>query len=45
MLPKISWYVKTFNEKNNKLLSLCIKDNDLLEKYETLGRRLKIKKY
>ena len=35
IMPKMSWYVKTFKieDKNNKLISFCIDDEKLLEKY------------
>ena len=36
MLTKISEYVKTFEEKNNKLISLRVDDEKLLEKYKTI---------
>ena len=42
ILPKVSGYVKTFKDKsedtnkNNKLMSLCIEDGKLLEKYKTI---------
>ena len=42
ILPKMSRYVKTFNDKdvnqikNNKSVSLCINDNKLFEKYKTV---------
>ena len=42
ILPKMSGYVKTFKDKsedtnkNNKLISLCIVDGKLLEKYKTI---------
>ena len=42
ILPKMSGYVKTFKDKsedtnkNNKLMSLCIEDGKLLEKYKTI---------
>ena len=41
-LPKLSGYVKTFKvkdgdkDKNNKLMSLRIDDDKLLEKYKTI---------
>ena len=33
ILPKISLYVRTFEEDNNKSMSSPIDDNKLLEKY------------
>ena len=44
VLPKMSWYVQTFNDndggkdknKNNKLMALHIDDDKLLEKYKTI---------
>ena len=42
ILPKVSGYVKTFKDKggyknkNNNLMSLCIDDDKLLEKYKTI---------
>ena len=36
ILPKMSGYVKTFKEKNNKSMSLRIDDENLLEKYEAI---------
>ena len=40
ILPKTSRYPKTFKvkdeDKNNKLMSFCIDDYELLEKYETI---------
>ena len=44
ILPKISGYVKTFEEKNNKLMSSLIDDDGLLEKCKSFGLKLKIKK-
>ena len=50
ILPKMSGYVKTFKDKdenkykNNKLMSLCIDDNELLEKYKPFELRLKTSK-
>ena len=46
ILPKISGYVKTFKKKggnknkHNKLMSLCIGDNKLLEKYKTIWAKI-----
>ena len=47
LLPKTNGYVKTFKDKsgsnkNNKLVSLDINDNKLLEKYKTILRVKKI---
>ena len=43
-LPKMSGYVKTFKVKDkgkyNKLMSLCIDDDELLEKYETIWTKI-----
>ena len=45
ILPKIDEYVKTFkdkgwdNNKNNKLMSLRVDDDKLLEKYKTIWRQ------
>ena len=42
VLPKISEYVKTFKvrdgdkDKSNKLMSFCIDDEKLLEKFKTI---------
>ena len=38
VLPKLSGYLKTFNgrDKNNKLISLRVDDDMLLEKYKTI---------
>ena len=42
IMPKMSGYVKTFKvkegdkDKNNKLMSLCIDDEKLLEKYKAI---------
>ena len=42
MLPKMSGYVKKFKNKsgdtnkNDKLISLCIDDNNLLEKFKNI---------
>ena len=40
MLPKMSGYVKTFKEKNNKLMSLHTDDEKLLEKYEAIWAKI-----
>ena len=51
-MPKISEYVKTFKvkdgnkNKNNKLMSFCIDDVKLLEKYEDIWTKIEdLKKY
>ena len=36
ILPKISEYVKTFKDKENKLMYLSIEDDKLLEKCKTI---------
>ena len=36
ILPKMSAYVKTFKERNNKLISFRRDDENLLEKYKTI---------
>ena len=36
ILPKMSAYIKTFKEENNKLISLGIDDDKLLERYKTI---------
>ena len=46
ILLKMSKYVKNFidkggdENKNNKLMSLCIDDDKLLEKYETIWAKI-----
>ena len=44
VLPKMEGYVKNFNDggkdKNNKLMSSCIDDKKLLEKYETIWTKI-----
>ena len=52
ILPKMSGYVKIFKakdgdkNKNSKLMSLCIEDDKLLEKYETIWTKIEdLKKY
>ena len=46
ILPKMSEYVKTFkvkdenNDKRNKLMSFCIYDDKLLEKYKTIWTKI-----
>ena len=37
-MPKTSGYVKAFKvkDKNNKLMSLCVDDGKLLEKYKAI---------
>ena len=50
LLPKISSYYKTFKDngaytnKNNKLMSVAINNNKLLEKYETIWLKIKLEK-
>ena len=47
ILPKMSTYVKTFkdkggdNNKNNKLMSLCIDDDNLSLKYKIIWTKMK----
>ena len=47
ILPKMSRYVKTFkdegvdNNKNNKLMSLCIDDDKLSLKHKTIWTKMK----
>ena len=46
MMPKMSGYVKTFKveegdkDKNNKLMSFCLDDEKLLEKYKTIWTKI-----
>ena len=46
-MPKINGYVKTFKvkegdkDKNNKLMSFCINDQKLLEKYKAIWTEIK----
>ena len=40
ILPKMSWHIKTFKEKNNKLMPLCVDNDKLLEKYKTIWTKL-----
>ena len=40
ILPKISGYVKTFKDKNNKMASFCLDDDKLLEKYKTIWTKI-----
>ena len=42
ILPKMSRYVKTFKQKNNRLVPLCIDDENekLLKKYETIWTKI-----
>ena len=46
ILPKMSGYVKTFNtkdgdkDKKNKLMSFCVNDEKLLEKYKTICTKI-----
>ena len=41
-LPKMSEYIKTFKvkDKNNKLMSFCIGNDKLLEKYKTIWTKI-----
>ena len=41
-MPKTSWYVKTckVQDKNNKLMSFCIDDEKLLEKYKAIWSKI-----
>ena len=47
IMPKISGYVKTFKvkegdkDKSNKLMSFCINDQKLLEKYKAIWTEIK----
>ena len=47
IMPKISGYVKTFKvkerdkDKNNKLMSFCINDQKLFEKYKSIWTEIK----
>ena len=43
-LPKISGYVRTFKDKNNKLLSFCIDDHKILEKYKAIWTKIEVLK-
>ena len=36
ILPKMSGYVKTFKDKNNESMYLCIDDDRLLEKHKPI---------
>ena len=52
LLPKASRYVKTLKvriwdtDKNNKLMSFCIDDKELLGKNETIWTKIKeLRKY
>ena len=40
ILPKIRGYVKTFKDKNNKLMSLRMDDEKLSEKYKTIWTKV-----
>ena len=40
ILPKISGYVKTFKDNNNKLMQVHIDDNKLLEKYKIIWTKM-----
>ena len=39
-LPKMNGYIKTFKEKKNKLMTLRIDDDKLLEKYKTIWTKI-----
>ena len=39
-LPKMNGYIKTFKEKNNKLMTLRIDDDKLLKKYKTIWTKI-----
>ena len=47
IMPKMSRYVKKFEfkdgqkDKNNKLMSLCIDDEKILEKYKAIWTKIK----
>ena len=47
ILPKMSGYIKTFKvkdgnkDKNNKLMSFCMNDEQLLEKYKAFWTKIK----
>ena len=47
IMPKMSWYVKTFKieDKNNKLISFCTDDEKLLEKYKVIWNKTEDLKY
>ena len=46
IMPKMSWYVKTFKiEDNNKLISFCTDDEKLLEKYKVIWNKTEDLKY
>ena len=46
ILPKLSGYVKTFKDKNNKLMFFCMDDDKLLVKYKTICTKIEdLKKY
>ena len=47
ILPKMSRYVKTFKQKNNRLVPLRIDDENekLLKKYETIWAKIEDLKY
>ena len=42
IMTKMSGYVKTFKveDKNNKLMSFCIDDENLLEKYKFIWTKI-----
>ena len=46
ILPKLSGYVKTFKDKNNKLMFFRMDDDKLLVKYKTIWIKIEdLKKY
>ena len=46
ILPKLSGHVKTFKDKNNKLMLFRIDDDKLLVKYKTICTKIEdLKKY
>ena len=40
ILLKMGGYVKTFRDKNNRLMSFSIDDDKLLEKYKTIWTKI-----
>ena len=40
IIPKMSWYIKTVKEKNNKLTSFRMDNVKLLEKYKTIWTKI-----
>ena len=40
IMPKMSGYVKTFKDKNNKLIYFLIDDEKLLEKYKAIWTKI-----